>query len=134
MTPEQREKVQKAFARSEATLREMEILWQAGFYLGAVDRGYYAAFHAVTAALLSKGLEFARHAAVIAHFGKEFAKTGLLDVKHHQALIEAFNLRQKVDYDYTTAIEPETAHRVLRGCQELVEAVRVYLRGEGCLN
>lgn len=26
MTPEQQEKVQKAFARSEATLREMEIL------------------------------------------------------------------------------------------------------------
>lgn len=91
MTPEQREKVQKAFARSEATLREMELLWQAGFCLGAVDRGYYAAFHAVTAALLSKGLEFARHAAVIAHFGKEFAKAGLLEVKHHQALIEAFN-------------------------------------------
>ncbi len=134
MTPEQQEKVQKAFARSEVTLREMEILLQAGFYLGAVDRGYYAAFQAVTAALLSKELEFARHAAVIAHFGKEFAKTGLLDTKHHQALIEAFNLRQKVDYDYTTAINEETAQRVIEGCRELVEAVRVYLRREGYLS
>ena len=131
--PEQQEKVEKAFARSEATLREMEVLFHKGFYNGAVDRAYYAAFHAATAALLSKELEFARHATVIAHFGREFAKTGLFDAKHHQTLIEAFNLRQKADYDYTTVISAETAQQVIRGCREFVEAVRIYLQREGYL-
>jgi uncharacterized protein (UPF0332 family) len=127
-SPEQKEKVQKAFDRSQVTLREMEILFQAGFHHGAADRAYYAAFHAVTAALLSKGLEFARHAAVISHFGKEFIKTGVFDLKHHQTLIEAFNLRQKADYNYTIVVDRETSGRVIAGCRELVEAVQVYLQ------
>lgn len=127
---EQREKVVKVFARGEQTFREMEALFQLGFYNGAVERAYYSSFHAATAALPSKGLEFARHAAVIAHFGKEFAKSGLLDPKHHQALLEAFNLRQKADYDYTVVINHETAERIMGGCRELVEVVRVYLKRE----
>jgi uncharacterized protein (UPF0332 family) len=76
-------------------------------------------------------LEFARRSAVIASFGKEFAKTGRLDPKHHQTLIEAFSLRQKADYDYTVKIEREAAERVTAGCRELVEAVRAYLKQEG---
>lgn len=96
-----------------------------------MDRAYYAAFHAATAALLTLGLEFARHSAVIAHFGKEFAKPKKLDPKHHQTLLEAFSLRQKADYDYTVQIERETAERVVQGCRELVEAVRTYLKQEG---
>lgn len=42
---EKREKVARAFARAEETLREMEILFQRGLYNGAIDRAYYAAFH-----------------------------------------------------------------------------------------
>ena len=83
-----KEKVARAFARAEETLREMEALFQRELYNGAVDRAYYAAFHAAAAALLTLDLEFARHSAVIAHFGKEFAKTGKLDPQHHQTLIE----------------------------------------------
>ena len=86
---EKKEKVSQVFARAEETLREMETLFGRGLYNGAVDRAYYAAFHAATAALLTLDLEFARHSAVIAHFGKEFAKTGKLDPQHHQTLIEA---------------------------------------------
>lgn len=132
--PGQRENIRRAIARSEVTLREAELLLQQGFYHGAAQRAYYGAFHAATAALLSKGLEFARHAAVIAHFGKEFVKTGLLDPKYHQTLIEAFDLRQKADYDYTAVIEEELARRLTRGCRELLEAVRTYLKREGFLD
>ncbi len=128
---EKKEKVSRAFARAEETLREMETLFQRELYNGAVDRAYYAAFHAAAAALLTLDLEFARHSAVIARFGKEFAKTKKLDPQHHQTLIEAFSLRQKADYDYTVKIDRETAERVVRGCRELVEAVRTYLAQEG---
>jgi len=126
-----KEKVARAFARAEETRREMETLFQRELYNGAVDRAYYAAFHAATAALLTLDLEFSRHSAVIAAFGREFAKPRKLDPKHHQTLIEAFSLRQKADYDYTVKINRETAERVVQGCRELVEAVRVYLKQEG---
>jgi len=96
---ERKEKVARAFARAEETLKEMEALFQQGLYNGAIDRAYYAAFHAATAALIAHGLGFTRHSAVIAQFGKEFAKTKRPDPRHHQTLIEAFSLRQKADYD-----------------------------------
>jgi len=124
---EKKEKVSQAFARAEETLREMETLFQRELYNGAVDRAYYAAFHAAAAALLTLDLEFARHSAVIARFGKEFAKT-----KHHQTLIEAFSLRQKADYDYTVKIDRETAERVVQGCRlTLPSRAKLRFRREG---
>jgi len=38
--------------------------------------------------LLSKGLTFSSHSAVIAAYGKGFAKTGLLDPKFHHCHTE----------------------------------------------
>lgn len=130
-SPEQEERVQKALARSQETVREMELLLEQDFYHGAVDRAYYAAFHAATAALLSRGLEFSRHSAVIAHFGKELAKPGLIDAQHHQALIEAFNLRQKADYDYTATIDPPTAEHIVAHSRAVVDAVEALLTQAG---
>jgi uncharacterized protein (UPF0332 family) len=44
--------------------------------------------------LLSKGLTFSSHSAVIAAYGKEFAKTGLLDPKFHRYIIDAQERRE----------------------------------------
>jgi uncharacterized protein len=42
----------------------------------AASRAYYSLFYTAEALLLSRGLSFSSHSAVIANFGKEFAKTG----------------------------------------------------------
>lgn len=44
--------------------------------------------------LLTKGLTFSKHSAVVAAYGKEFAKTGLLDPKFHLYIIQTQKLRQ----------------------------------------
>ena len=46
-------------------------------------------FYLAQVLLLSRGLSFSSHAAVIAAFSKEFAKTGVLDVRFHRCLIDA---------------------------------------------
>jgi hypothetical protein len=46
------------------------------------------------AMLLSKGLTFSSHSAVVATYGKEFAKTGLLDPKFHRDIIDAQECRE----------------------------------------
>lgn len=46
-------------------------------------------FYLAQALLLSSDLTFSSHSAVIAAFGKEFAKTKLFDPKFHRLLIDA---------------------------------------------
>jgi uncharacterized protein (UPF0332 family) len=50
-------------------------------------QSYYTMFYLAQAVLLTKGLTFSSHSAVIAAYGKEFAKTGLLDPKFHRHMI-----------------------------------------------
>lgn len=75
-----------------------ELLLQEGFGDIAASRAYYAMFYIAEALLFSKGLAFSSHAAVIAAYGKEFARTGLLRAEHHKHLMDAFQVRQLSDY------------------------------------
>jgi len=64
-----------------------KVLIDGGFIGFSAAQSYYTMFYLTEALLLSKGLHFSSHSAVIAAFGKEFAKTGLLDPKFHRYLL-----------------------------------------------
>ena len=61
-------------------------------------QSYYTIFYLAQAILLSKGFTFSKHSAVVASFGKEFVKTGLLDPKFHRYIIDAQERRQVGHY------------------------------------
>jgi uncharacterized protein (UPF0332 family) len=69
-----------------------------GIYDIAASRSYYAMFYTAEALLYSIGLSYSRHSAVIAAYGKEFAKTDLIPPEYHRYLIEAYESRQVADY------------------------------------
>ena len=62
--------LQKAQVNIDAT----ELLLREGIYDIAASRSYYAMFYTAEALLYSIGLSFSSHSAVIAAYGKEFAK------------------------------------------------------------
>ena len=93
----------------------------------AASRGYYAMFYAAEAVLLSKGLSFSRHSAVIAAFGQHFAGEELLPSELHTNLQSAFRHRNLGDYS-TDPFLGETADRILRDATAFVDSVRAYLR------
>ena len=64
----------------------------------AVSRAYYSMFYVAQAFLLSRDLRFAKHSAVIAAFGQEFAKDDLALREFHHGLIEAQEARNAGDY------------------------------------
>src|SRR5687768_17999414 len=64
----------------------------------SAPQSYYTIFYLAQALLLSKGLTFSSHSAIVAAYGKEFAKTGLLDPKFHRYIINAQQLRQTGHY------------------------------------
>ena len=85
--------------KAERSLRAAKSLLNFGDYDFAVSRAYYTMFYCAEALLLTKNLRFPKHSAVIAYFGKEFVKEGLMPGDLHKYLIKGFRERQKGDYE-----------------------------------
>ena len=75
-----------------------KVLLDTGHPRFSAAQSYYTIFYLAQAMLLTKGLTFSKHSAVVAAFGKEFAKTNLLDPKFHRYIIQSQKLRQVGHY------------------------------------
>jgi uncharacterized protein (UPF0332 family) len=112
-----RELVEKA----QDSITAAETLLQKSFSGFAASRAYYAMFYLAQAFLLEKGLTFSSHAAVIAAFGKEFAKTGILDAKFHKYLILSQSERQVGDYGIGESVDSGDAAKLISWAKEFLE-------------
>jgi len=94
----------------------------------AAVQSYYTIFYLAQAILLSKGLTFSSHSAVVAAYGKAFAKTGLLDPKFHRYIIDAQKLRQTGHYgEEGEEVTEEQARESYQWAGDFMEAVKAYL-------
>ncbi len=84
--------------RARKALRAARLLRDHGFPEDAVSKAYYVMFYCAKALTVSRGLSLAKHSAVVAAFGRDFAAKGILDPKLHQYLLEAFDQRGVADY------------------------------------
>lgn len=96
-------------------------------YESSVSRLYYAMFYCAEALLLSKGMTFSSHKAVIAQFGLHFIKTGELPADMHANLRSAFDIRQQGDYWIDAAIGVNDVDILLENTLEFVEKTCEYL-------
>jgi len=91
-------------------------------------QSYYTIFYLAQALLLTKGLTHPSHSAVVAAYGKEFAKTGLLDPKFHRYIIDAQKLRQIGHYgDESEEVTDGQARESYQWAEEFKQAVEAYL-------
>lgn len=124
MKPEVRELMDKA-ARS---LKTAEKILKDGEVDFAGSRAYYAMFYVAEALLLQRDLSFSSHSAVTANFGKEFAKTGVLNPKFHNYLIKAQDRRNIGDYAIGTHLTKEEVLEILAWAKEFIKAAESYLK------
>ena len=123
MTPEIKALLQKARQSQQAA----ESLTEDGYSDFAASRAYYSMFYTAQALLLMRGLSFSSHAAVIAAFGKEFAKTGDLDVKFHRWLLDAQDTRHIGDYGIGIGVQNSQVCKLLSWAQEFLAAAENWL-------
>jgi uncharacterized protein (UPF0332 family) len=91
-------------------------------------QSYYTIFYLAQAMLLTKGLTFSKPSAVVAAYGKEFTKTGLLDPKFHLYIIQAQKLRQIGHYgEEGEEVTKEQALESFQWAEEFMQAVKAYL-------
>jgi len=96
----------------------------------AASRAYYSLFYTASALLLSRGLSFSSHSGVISNFGKEFSKTGVLDPKYHNYLIESQDRRNIGDYGIMVVVTEEQTKEVLEWAKEFIKAAESYLKNK----
>ena len=124
MTPDQEQLLKKAHeSLSAARLLEREEMHDF-----SVSRSYYAMFYAAQALLLSKGLSFSKHSAVIAAFGREFVKEGIVPVDFHRYLIEAQEDRNVGDYGIGPGISEEEAREQLTRAESFIIGIQERLQ------
>ena len=123
MTPEIAALLQKARDSRQAAA----LLAGASFREFAAARTYYAMFYAAQALLLERGLSFSSHSAVIAAFGREFAKTGTLDPQLHRYLLDAQDLRNVGDYGIERPISAAQVAEIFARADEFITATEQFL-------
>lgn len=93
----------------------------------AASRAYYAMFYIAEALLLALGQSYSKHSAVIAAFGREYAKTGVLDPNFHRRLLDAHRLRNLGDYGIEAHVPKEKAEAVCTWAGEFIQAAEAHL-------
>lgn len=119
--------VRELLDKSEQSIAAATLLLNDGYADFAAGRAYYAMFYAVEALLLNREMTFSKHSAVIAAFGKEFAKTGKMDARFHRAILNAFDLRNAGDYGSMHAVSEEQAKQALNDAVEMLAQIRAVL-------
>ena len=105
-----------------------------GHWRGAVNRAYYAVFHAVSAALLWLDIERARHAGVQAGFGEFLIKSGIIEAEFGRIYNRVRQLREMQDYDLqAAALTAEETERLVSDAARFGTRLDRYLHDVGAI-
>jgi uncharacterized protein (UPF0332 family) len=114
-------------AHARAKLEAARVLLEARAAGDPASRAYYAAFHAVSAALLSRGQAYSSHAQVLGAFNRDFVHAGLFPREFTTILARLFEDRQTGDYDPTAVLELDEAERDVKDAERIVDEVFEHL-------
>jgi uncharacterized protein (UPF0332 family) len=125
ITPE----IQKLLEYADESHEAAKVLIDSGFIGFSAAQSYYTMFYLAETLLLSKGLKFSSHSAVIAAYGKEFSKSRLLDPKFHRRLIVAEERREDGHYGAGQNVSDVDALESFEWAGEFMQVVKEYLGG-----
>ena len=119
--------IQILLDRADESHAAAKILLDRGYANFSAAQSYYTMFFLAEAILYSKGLRFSSHSALIAAYGKEFAKTGILDPKFHRHIIVTQKRRETGHYGRENTVTNEEALELFQWAEEFIQAVKNYL-------
>jgi len=120
--------IQYWWSKAKASLSSAKRELEANEYNFAMNRIYYAAFYAVSAALLERGISFKKHSGVRSSFHREFIKSGLLDVEWSKFYDRLFEDRQEGDYLALTEFDHSYVENQLNRCAEFHDNIKAFIQ------
>jgi uncharacterized protein (UPF0332 family) len=125
---QRRQLVAIRMAKADSVLADAAMLADHGSNLSAVNRCYYAMFHAASALAIHDNCDFHKHRAVIAWFHSEYVKTGRVSPELGAALQTVFQNRCDADYADVTTFTSEQVTAMLDHARRFVAEVKSILR------
>jgi uncharacterized protein (UPF0332 family) len=116
-------RLEKASEDLKLAQKSLEI----GIYKGAVNRSYYSIFHSLRAVLALNKFDSKKHSGVIAFFQKNYISTGIFDKRHSKIIQNAFEIRNKSDYEDFYIISKGEAQEQVENALEFFETIKNYL-------
>ena len=120
--------------KAKDSLEVAKQLHKQNHYNDAASKAYYAVFHSLQAASLTKGLSFSKHSAVMSAFNKEFIYGGVFAKNFYDKIVRLFHDRQIGDYEYEKYINHESSEADVGDAEAIICAIGEYLQKEGYLD
>ena len=94
-------------------------------FRSAVDRAYYAMFHAAQAILAFKGIAPPKtHKGLRELFGKEIILKGLVEKNFGKELSRAFELRQASTYEVYAVFGEDSVREIVESAEKFVNKIK----------
>ena len=126
MLPERETLSALRLSQAKQCLVSAEALLQINVERGAVNRAYYAVFHAIRSVLILEGKDFAKHSGVISYFRKEYIKTGVFSADISDTITDLFNSRSSSDYDDHFDFSKDEVVELLKESADFVAVIEEY--------
>lgn len=96
----------------------------------AANRYYYACFHIVQAAFISRGISTRTHDGCLTELGKNFILTGELDKKYGRFFSRMIQLRIKADYNSIAEVTEEEVLEMAPLSADFITTIEALLPSE----
>ena len=96
----------------------------------AVNRAYYAIFHALRAVLALDEYDSKKHSGIISEFRLRYIKTEIFDKEISEMIGKAFKIRNKSDYQDMYIVSRNDTEIQIRNAKTIIDAVEKYLKNE----
>ena len=103
---------------------------EAGRFVFAVNRAYYACFYSVSAVLVTRGEKFSKHSGVRAAVHRSLVKTGEIESSWGRFYDLVFNARQRGDYQELVEFSSEETEELILQSEQFVSVMNELLESE----
>ena len=114
---------------AEEKLEASKLLLAGELFKDSIGRSYYAIFSATRAVLALDSKDFSKHAGVIACYQKDYVKEGIFDKQYSKIIMEAFQIRNKSDYDDYYVVLKSDAEEQLDKAELFYQEMKRYIDG-----
>ena len=112
---------------AKENLDSAKILYDNNQLKAAANRAYYCVFHSMRAVLAIDGVDFKHHSGVIAHFRKEYIKSGIFSKNLSTVIQTTSMVRESSDYDDFYLISKEDAIRQIQDAEVFYKEIEKYI-------
>lgn len=121
MNLESEKQIRALQEKADQALYDAELLLENGSVEAAINRGYYAAFQAARAALLTEEESPKTHSGVIQRFSYHFVRTEQVAEETGDILTTAQSMRGRADYEAISDLTREDAANLIDDSHRFVE-------------